>query len=34
MNMGDSLIIKKKDEKYFHIYFNNNKKEIKRNHIN
>ena len=31
---GKFVNIKKDDEKYFHIYFNNNKKEIKRNHIN
>ena len=31
---GRFINYKKKDEKYFHIYFNNNKKEIKRNHIN
>ena len=31
---GKFVNIKKDDEKYFHIYFNNNKEEIKRNYIN
>ena len=26
--------LKKEDEQYYHIYFNNNKEEIKRNYIN
>ena len=31
---GVFIDIKEEDEKYYHIYFNNNKEEIKRNHIN
>ena len=31
---GKFINIKEKDEQYFHIYFNNNKEEIKRDHIN
>jgi len=31
---GQFINIKKKDEIYYHIYFNNSKKEIKRNYIN
>ena len=31
---GYFINIKKEDKKYFHIYFNNNKEEIKRSHIN
>ena len=30
---GQFINIKEEDKKYFHIYFNNNKKEIKRNYI-
>ena len=31
---GKFINIKKEDEKYYHIYFNNNKEEVKRNYIN
>ena len=31
---GHFINIKKEEEIYYHIYFNNNKEEIKRNHIN
>ena len=31
---GQFININKEDEKYFHIYFNGNKKEIKRNYLN
>ena len=31
---GKFINIKEKDKKYYHIYFNNNKEEIKRNYIN
>ena len=31
---GKFINIKKGDEEYYHIYFNNNKEEIKRNYIN
>ena len=31
---GNFINIKKGDEKYYHIYFNNNEKEIKRSYIN
>ena len=31
---GKFINYKKEDEKYYHIYFNNNKEEIKRNFIN
>ena len=30
---GQFINVKKRDEKYYHIYFNNNKEEIKRNYI-
>ena len=32
--IGKFIDIRKEDEKYYHIYFNNNEKEIKRNYIN
>ena len=31
--MVNLLILKKKNEKYYHIYFNDNKEEIKRNYL-
>ena len=31
---GQFINIKKENEKYYHIYFNNNKEEIKRNYLN
>ena len=35
VNKYDKIInFKREDEKYYHIYFNNDKKEIKRNYLN